>query len=281
MECNNFFCLPKEYSNYDRSKAVIQQIAYEETSTYQKGTKNGPKALMAASHNIELFDEELRRDFFDIGISTSQPINKFSDIYSLIMKHLNNEKFIISIGGEHTITLPIIKAFKEKYKHISILQIDAHSDLKDNYNGQQTHATVMRRVFELGNINLVQLPVRSLDAEEYSFIKNNSIKTFFAHGRGLSWNLRSIIKELGNYVYLTIDVDGLDPGIMPAVGTPEPNGLLWNDLYILLKDLFLNREVIGADIVEFMPLTNLKFPDISLAKLIYKLIGYKFFLKDN
>lgn len=261
----NFMNLPK----FEEAKVAILPVPYEKTTSYKKGTKNGPKKILEASNELELYDEELEKETYTVGITT---LNEISSLEEL--EKLNLDKFTIAIGGEHSISFPLIK--KHNQENLSILQIDAHADLKDSFeNNKFSHACVMRRIFEI-NKNITQVGIRSLSKEEHRFIKENKINTFFmkdlVYKRDYIENILSTLK--GN-VYITIDLDGLDPSIIPDVGTPEPGGLRYYQLLNLLKEVFKQKNVIGIDIVEFSPKENTN-SDYIVAKLIYKLIGYKF-----
>ena len=249
----------------EESEIVIIPVPYEKTTSYIKGTKNGPKEILKASLELEHFDIETKKT--PKKIHTLEPINSLEEL-SKKVKQLK-DKFIISLGGEHSITFPIVK---ELPKDISILQIDAHSDLRDTFkNNKFSHACVSRRIFEI-NKNLIQVGIRSLSKEEHDFIQENKIKVFYRD----KINNEEILNSLNEKVYITIDVDSLDPSIIPSTGTPEPNGLKYKELLELLKLIFKNKNVIGLDIVELSPIKDLHAPNYTIAKLIYKLIGYKF-----
>lgn len=260
-----FMNLPK----FGEAKVAILPVPYEKTTSYKKGTKKAPESILKASSELELYDEELEVEPYKVGITTLNEIKNLEEL-----EKLETDKFLITIGGEHTITLPLVKRFPEE--KLSILHIDAHADLKDKFEGNKIcHATVMRRISEF-NKNITQLGVRSLSKEESDFIKSYDIKTFFMKDLVYNKNyVKDIIKTLKEDVYLTIDVDALDPSIIPDVGTPEPGGLRWYQLLNLLKQVFRERNVIGVDVVEFCPNKETN-SDYILAKLIYKIIGYKF-----
>jgi len=255
--------------NFEEAKVAILPVSYEKTTSYKKGTKKAPKEIIKASKELEQYDEELEKEPYEVGITTLKEINSLNDL-----ENLKTDKFLIAIGGEHTISLPLIK--KHNQENLSILQIDAHADLKDSFeNNKMSHACVMRRVFEI-NKNITQVGVRSLEKKEYDFIKENNIKTFFM--KDLIYNsnyINEIINSLKENVYLTIDLDSLDPSIIPDVGTPEPGGLRYYQLLSLLKELFRRKNVVGIDIVELKPNKETN-SDYIVAKLIYKMIGYKF-----
>ena len=255
--------------NFEEAKIAILPVPYEQTTSYKKGTKNAPKAVLKASNELELYDEELQNEPYQAGITTLNEIKTLEEL-----ENLETDKFLIAIGGEHTISLPLIK--RHNQDNLSILQIDAHADLKDSFeNNKMSHACVARRIFEL-NSNITQVGVRSLEKKEHEFIKNNKIKTFFMKDLVYNKNyIQEILSTLKENVYLTIDLDALDPSILPDVGTPEPGGLRWYQLLSLLKQLFKEKKIVGVDIVELSPNKNTN-SDYIVAKLIYKIIGYHF-----
>lgn len=284
---DNFLGL--EETDYNKSKVAIVQIPYEGTVTYRKGTSHGPKAIIEASKQVELYDEEL--DFFptDIIISTLKPLKLHGNpekvnnhIYEEIKKIINDNKFIITFGGEHSITSPIVKAFKEKYNNISVLQFDAHSDLRDSYEGTKyNHACVMKRIYDI-NIKFAQVGIRSISEEEIPFIKEKKLKLFLARDiyNKEDW-FNKVLDQLTDDVYITIDLDVFDPSIVPSTGTPEPGGLDWYKVIKLLRLVFEKRNVIGCDIVELSPIEDNISPDFLTAKLAVKLIIYKFAKKKK
>ncbi len=283
---SNFMDLDNEFSAYENSGVVIVPIPYEKTVSFGKGTAKGPTAIIKASTSIELYDDELHCEPADIGIHTLKEIhNNFEPertinlIKSANESLLENDKFIINLGGEHTVTFGSVLGFKSFYEDFSVLSIDAHCDLRDTYEDKKVcHATVMRRVVELG-IPVVEVGIRSYSKEESQFIINSE-DVVVIHANEIQENgdwINQAISNLKDKVYLSIDVDGLDPSIIPATGTPEPGGLGWYQVLSLLKQLFIERDVIGMDIVELAPVKGLHGPDVLAAKLAYKSIGYKFF----
>ncbi len=284
----NFLAIEKEFSTYENSQIVIIQAPLEKTVSYGKGTKNGPKAILEASHYVEFFDEELDKELcFEKGISTL-PELEISDlsiekslekIYEATKKVLDDGKFPVILGGEHTITQATFRAFNEKFKDISILQFDAHSDLRQEYEGTiYSHASVMARVAEF-NKNIVQVGIRAQSKEEYDFIKANKIKTFYAReifGKNRDELIKQILKSTKKNVYVTFDVDGLDHSIMPATGTPEPGGLLWDEALEILKAVGKTKKIVGCDVVELAPSNNHPSSDFVAAKLTYKIMNYAF-----
>ena len=287
---SNFLDLEEEYSGFESSKAVILPIPYEKTVSFGKGTSHGPSAIIDASRSVELYDEELFCEPCDVGIHTLKALEADLDppqmterIRSMVEKVIGEDKFLVCLGGEHTISLGTVRGFKSKYKEFSVLNIDAHCDLREEYEGSKIcHATVMKRIFDEG-MPVVEVGIRSYSKEESQLVKNSEDLAVI-HASEISgadfndWSPQ-VITNLKDNVYLSIDVDGFDPSLISATGTPEPGGLGWYDVLKLLKKLFTEREVIGMDVVELAPIDGLNGPNVVTAKLVYKAIGYKFFLK--
>lgn len=289
---NNFLALEDENSNIDDSKVVIVSAPYEHTVSYGGGTKYGPEAIINASQFVEFYDEEFDRELcFEQGICTIEPIefggkaNKeaLDMIYDQVKELLAKDKFVITLGGEHTISSAPIKAHHEKYPNMSVLQFDAHSDFRDTYEGSKySHASIMARVAEFfPNDKITQVGIRAQCIEEANFIKENKVNTFYANAirrgvHGQDWQ-QSVVDTLADEVYITFDVDYFDPSIMPATGTPEPDGFLYHETLDLLRKIKESgKRVIGFDVVELAPMEGLSHPDILTASLIYKMlnIGY-------
>ena len=284
----NFLGLPNEANYaYQSSKVVIQQAPYEYSSSYLQGSANGPQAIIKASHFVECYDEELDGEIVNkVGICTLPPMN-FTDkinenavtyIEQETEKLLNDDKFVVSLGAEHTVTYGFIKAFAKKYRNLTVLQLDAHSDLRYSYHDNiYSHASVMARIHEMG-LTICQAGIRAQCIEEAQLIKSSdNIHTFYAHQIKSNplW-MEELIAPMSNDVYITIDADGFDPSLMPAVGTAEPNGLQWTETLDFLKRVFKERNVVGFDVVECAPIEGSILSEYTLAKLVYKLIGYKF-----
>jgi agmatinase len=276
----NFGGLDKEFSSYERSRVVVIPVPFEKTSSWVKGSNEGPKAIIEASMNMELYDLETDSEVYKKGIFTADEICPRSSeemikrVYDKVTELIQDEKFIVTLGGEHMVSFPVIKAHDNAYKDISILQLDAHSDMRDSYlENKYSHACVMARVKEI-NDRIVAIGIRSLDSSELDNIDKS--RTFFAKDiyNTESWMERAI-NELNKNVYITIDLDVFDPSIMPSTGTPVPGGLKWYPVIEFLKEVFENKNVVGFDVVELCP-SETKFPDFLAAKLIYKLLGYKF-----
>lgn len=284
---DNFLELSDEFSNYRNSQAVILPFPYEKTTSYLKGTAKGPNAIINASVQIESYDDELG-DIFGQGICTLKPFKINSgpelmvdELRKKILGLLDDRKFIAVLGGEHSITSGIVSAFKEKFKDLSVLQIDAHSDLREEYQGSRhSHACAMKRVLDLCPI--VPVGIRSISSQEAKFAKKNNYRFFLAKDivGNEKWH-DDAISMLSKNVYITFDLDGLDPGIMPSVGTPEPGGLGYYETLKFLKKVFERRNVVGFDIVELCPSKDNIFSDVTAARLLYKMIGYKFLKKEK
>jgi len=282
-----FLAIPEsDLATYEKAKIVVQQIPYEHTSSYMSGSDKGPAAMVAASHFVEFWDEELEMESYKkVGISTLEPLD-FTGIFdadaiALIEKQtdelLMDDKFVVSLGAEHSITYGFVKSHAKKYQDLSVLQFDAHSDLREAYHGNPySHASVMSRINDM-KLPIVQVGIRAQCKEEADVIKSSSnIHTFYAHKirQNPNW-MRDAINQLSSNVYITIDADGFDPSVIPAVGTAEPNGLFWIETLDFLREVFASRNVVGFDIVECAPMEGSILSEYTLAKLAYRLIGYK------
>jgi len=278
---NNFGYLPPEFSNPENASIAIIPVLYDGTSTWLRGSDKGPMAIIEASANMELYDIDTDSEVYKKGIFTDKPIQgKFSPedvlkaVRQRVQDHIESSRFVVVIGGEHSISIGAIEAHVAKYGQITVLQLDAHCDLRDEYNGSKyNHACTMARVRELCPI--LQVGIRSMDAGEKEFIDEQKVffaKDIYSHN---DW-VEKVNRRLSDKVYITIDLDVFDPSIMPSTGTPEPGGLLWFDVLTLLKTVFDNKEVVGFDVVELCPDERNKAPDFMAAKLIYKLLSYKF-----
>jgi len=285
----NFLAIEKKYSSFDSSKVVIVSAPYEKTTSYGKGTAKGPGAIIEASHYVEFFDEETAKEVcFDIGIAALEPI-KFGKtsgkkaldlIYRDVNALIDAGKFVITLGGEHSISTAPIQAHFDSYEDLSILHFDAHSDLRLEYEGSKySHASFAARVAEF-TTDITQVGIRAQCKEEYEFIKEKGINTFYAYqmrNEGFTHILtEKIVSTLKKNVYITFDVDYFDPSIMPSTGTPEPNGFYWDETMRLLKKVCAERNLVGFDVVELAPVKSYTFPDFLTAKLIYKILNYKF-----
>jgi len=277
----NFGYLPEEYSKPDNASTVIIPVAYDGTSTWIKGTDKGPEAIIEASANMELYDIETDSEPYKKGIFTDDVIEGITSVeeiieavFETVQYHLEKTRFPVVIGGEHTVSIGAIKAHLERHSNLTVLQMDAHADLRNEYNGSRyNHACVMARVKELCPV--VQVGIRSMDSSEKESINKESI--FFAKDiyNKDGW-FDKIVSKLSQKVYVTIDLDVFDPSIMPSTGTPEPGGLFWYDVLSVLKAICNQKDVVGFDVVELCPDSKNKAPDFLAAKLIYKLLSYKF-----
>ena len=274
-----------------KEKAVVIPFGLEKTVSYGSGTKNGPKEIIKASHQVELYDEELNCEpYKKIGIKTLKPfkinknikiaLKKISDINSKI---LDKKLFPITFGGEHSITPGCIAPFAKKFKKICLLHFDAHADLRESYNGEKfSQASAIKRCLDHKNVSVISFGIRNISSSEIPFLKKNSkrINIFWAKDKA-KWNLTKFKKLIKNKtVYLTIDVDGFDSSIMPATGTPEPGGLLWDETLDIIKIASKNSNIVGADINELAPIKGFNSYNFLVAKLAYKILSYKFLFKQ-
>ena len=291
----NYLSQKKGFLGYEakqkiKNKVVVVPFGLEKTVSYGKGTKNGPKEIIKASHQVELFDEELDKEpYKEIGIKTLKPfpiknkINSALDQLSKINeKILLKNKFPIIFGGEHSITPGSIRPFVTKYNKIILLHFDAHADLRESYNGEKfSHASAIKRCLDFKNVKVVSFGIRNLSQQEMNFYKNNrhKIQIFWAKDKK-KWDLRRLKSIFKNKnVYITFDVDGLDSSIMPATGTPEPGGLLWEDVLPIIKKVCQISNIVGADINELAPIKNFDSYNFLVAKLAYKILAYAFEFK--
>jgi len=268
-------------------KAIVIPFGLEKTVSYGGGTKNGPREIIKASHQVELYDEEFNCEpFRKIGIKTIKPfkINKnikiaLNQISKLNETILSKKKFPLTLGGEHSITPGCIEPFVKKFKKILILHFDAHADLRNSYNSQKfSHASAIRRCLDHKNVSLVSFGIRNISKEEIPYLKKNSkrINIFWAKDKK-KWNLEKFKKIISNkIVYLTFDVDGFDSSLMPATGTPEPGGLFWDETLEIIKIAAKNSNIVGADINELAPIKGFNSYNFLVAKLAYKILSYKF-----
>jgi agmatinase len=275
-----------EYSSFDSSRVVILPVSYEGTVSYGTGTGSGAMAIIDASRNMELYEEETDAEVYKIGVHTlkeflprSSPDSMMAALHEHASDLVKTGKFICTLGGEHSISAPIIKAHAEHYHDISVLQIDAHADLRDTYDGTpHSHASVMARVVKDMRIPSVQVGIRSISADEARLLESGlPTRIFWARdivGR-TNW-IDDAIESLTDNVYLTIDIDGLDPSIMPTTGTPEPGGLGWYETLALVRRLAAKKRIVGMDLVEYSYLENYDSPAFLCAKLVYKSLAYIF-----
>ena len=270
-------------------KVVVVPFGLEKTVSYGGGTKNGPREIIKASHQVELYDEELNCEpYKKIGIKTLKPfkidkniqaaLRKISNINSLLLK---KKLFPLTLGGEHSITPGCIEPFTKNFKNLCILHFDAHADLRQSYNGEKfSHASAIRRCLDHKNVSIISFGIRNISRSEVKYLNKNKsrIKIFWAKDKS-KWNLQSFKKHIKNKnVYLTFDVDGFDSSIMPATGTPEPGGLFWDETLNILKIAAKNSNIVGGDINELSPIKGFNSYNFLVAKLAYKILSYKFLL---
>lgn len=278
------------YADYDTAKVVILPIPYEVTTTYRKGCEHGPAELLDASYQLEYYDDELRCEpCFDLGIFTHQaiadtrinpdltPETMLQETRQTVKKLLTDNKFVIALGGEHAITTGVVQGFLDfNNEPFTVVQIDAHSDLRDIFEGSKhNHACVMRRIMDLGLPSL-PIAIRCLCKEEADLIAEKNIPVVWAWDihNDSGWIEKAIAKISTEKVFLTIDLDGLDPSLIGGVGTPEPGGLDWFSTLKFLRKLFQEKTVIGCDVMELAPIKDTVVSEYTAAKLVYKLIGY-------
>ena len=272
-------------------QVIVVPFGLEKTVSYGSGTKNGPKEIIKASHQVELFDEELNKEpYKEIGIKTLKPFsikNKIKSALDQLSKInediLSRNKFPLVFGGEHSITPGSIKPFAKKYDEVTLLHFDAHADLRESYQGEKfSHASAIKRCLDYKNLKVVSFGIRNLSKEEMDFYNDNRdrIEIFWGKDKQ-SWDLSLLDKFFKNKnVYITFDVDGFDASIMPATGTPEPGGMLWEDVLPIIKKVCQISNVVGADINELAPIKNFDSYNFLVAKLAYKIISYSFEFKN-
>jgi len=288
----NFLSIEKQYSSLDAAAIAIVSAPYEHTVSYGGGTKHGPKAIIEASAYVEFYDDETDRELcFDVGIATRKPLAFGKKVNAKALEVIEREvdaliadgKFVVTLGGEHTISAAPIRSHVRAYPKMSVLQFDAHSDLRAEYEGSPfSHASVMARVCEfMSPKRVTQVGIRALCKEEREFIRTNKVNTFFAsalhkgdHGR--DW-AKQVVATLSDDVYITFDVDALDPAIMPSTGTPEPDGLTYHEAIEVVREVVRSgRRIVGLDVVELAPVKHVTHPDLTTARLIYKILNLAF-----
>jgi agmatinase len=292
-EDRNFLAIESEFSDYDKSEIVIISAPYEHTVSYGGGTSKGPEAILNASAYVEFYDDEFDRELcFDLGICTLEPINFAGATDDKALKILENQvtqvlddnKFAVVLGGEHTISTAPIRAHFKKYPEMTLLHFDAHSDLRDEYEGSKfSHASFMARVMEFFPAEkLTQIGIRAHCIEEAEYIKKNNINTFYASAirRGLyghNWQKKAV-DTLGETIYITFDVDYFDPAIMPSTGTPEPDGFFYSETLDIFREIIKSgRKIIGFDLVELSPIKSLEHSNLTAARFVYKLLNFAFY----
>ncbi len=279
---NNFLGLEPEFSAEATALIEVLPVPYEKTTSYGTGTDRGPEAVIEASRFVELYDEVYQTEAYRQGVFTQPALNfsgettrDFDLITQAVKSILDRNRFPVILGGEHSLSFPVYRAFHEKFSELTVLQFDAHSDLRYSYEDSiYSHASVMHRIYEL-NPNIVQVGIRSQCVEEAEFIREKGIKTYYAH-QIHQHGFDGILTELKKNVFITFDIDYFDPSIMPATGTPEPGGFLWNETVRFLEKVFASANVVGFDVVELSPMDSYHAADFLAAKLVYKLITLKY-----
>lgn len=282
-EAGIFAGLPTSFSQQSFSKIVLLPVPFDKTTTYRKGSDKGPDALIEASRNLELYDIETDSEIYLKGIYTAPPIlaenseTMLDMTYQLTKDFITKDKFVVVIGGEHSISYAPIRACSERYKSLTVLQLDAHADLQNSYeNNPWSHACVMARVKELPNVaKIVSVGIRSMSSEELPNLDRQN--TFFAHDihESAHW-VDKVTEKFSEHVYITFDLDVFDSSLMSSTGTPEPGGLSWHQALKLLKRVAKERTIVGFDVVELCPCPYNPAPDYLAAKLVYKILSYKF-----
>ncbi|MBO6880633.1 agmatinase [Winogradskyella sp.] len=270
-----------EYGKLDQSKIVLIPVPYDGTSTWQKGADKGPDAFLAASENMELYDIETDSEVYQQGVFLAEAVTENASpeamveaVHQTTKKYIKKNKFVTIFGGEHSVSIGTIRAFNEMFEDLTVLHIDAHADLRESYEGSKcNHACAVYEASQ--TTNLIQVGIRSMDVIEKTVM--NEEQTYFAHEMAEDDNwVDSAIDQMTDNVFITFDLDALDPSIMPSTGTPEPGGLLWYETLDFLKQVFEEKNVVGFDIVELCPNENDKSSDFLAAKLYYKMLSYKF-----
>ena len=279
MNKKNYAGIPDKYSRIDDAKVVLIPVPYDGTSTWQKGSDKGPEAFLEASENMELYDIETRSEVYKKGIYLTPPVTENSSpekmveaVYKTTKNYIKQEKFVTLFGGEHSISIGSIRAFNESFEDLTVVQLDAHADLRPEYEGSTcNHACALHEASKKNN--LVQVGIRSMDVSEVEHMDENQV--YFAHDLYEDWQ-EDAIGQMSPNVFITIDLDAFDPSILPSTGTPEPGGLFWYETLEFLKMMFKKKNVVGFDIVELCPNKNEKSSDFLAAKLYYKMLSYKF-----
>ena len=285
MSTKTYAGIDEKYSRLDNSKIVLIPVPYDGTSTWQKGADKGPQAFLDASENMEIYDIETDTEVYKQGVFLADPITENSspekvvdEVHETTKKYIKKNKFVTAFGGEHSISIGSIRAFNECFDSLTVLQIDAHADLRESYQGSKcNHACALYEASQ--STNLIQVGIRSMDTIETTVMDRD--KTFFAHEMAEDDNwMDAAIDQMTDNVYITFDLDAFDPSIMPSTGTPEPGGLLWYETLEFLKQVFEEKNVVGFDIVELCPNPKEKSSDFLAAKLYYKMLTYKFMEDD-
>lgn len=281
MTKRNYAGIPDKYARLDDAKVVLIPVPYDGTSTWQKGADKGPEAFLNASENMELFDIETRTEPYKKGVylapavtENASPEKMVEAVYKTTKSYIQQDKFVTIFGGEHSISIGTIRAFNENFEDLTVVQLDAHTDLRPEYQGSKcNHACALYEASK--TTNLIQVGIRSMDISEMEHLDEN--QTYFAHDlvNYDDW-MDDAVGQMTHNVFITIDLDAFDPSILPSTGTPEPGGLLWYETLEFLKLIFKKKNVVGFDIVELCPNETEGSSDFLAAKLYYKMLSYKF-----
>ncbi len=281
MQTKTYAGIPEEFGKLETSKIVLIPVPYDGTSTWQKGADKGPEAFLDASENMELYDIETETEVYKQGVYLANAVTENSSpeamveaVHQITKSYIRKNKFVTIFGGEHSISIGTIRAFSEMFTSLTVLQLDAHADLRMEYEGSScNHACAVYEASQ--TTNLIQVGIRSMDSIETTVMDKD--KTYFAHDMAMddTWT-DSAIDQMTDNVFITIDLDAFDPSILPSTGTPEPGGLLWYETLDFLKQVFEEKNVVGFDIVELCPNKNERSSDFLAAKLYYKMLSYKF-----
>ncbi|MDC7996436.1 agmatinase [Gilvibacter sediminis] len=276
-----FAGIPAEFAGYDAAKIVLLPVPYDGTSSWIKGADKGPQAFLSAAENMELYDIETDSEVYKQGIYLHESLEGFNrvddmvlQVYQTTKKQLHKNKFVTLMGGEHSISIGAMRAFNEHFEDLTVLQLDAHADLRATYEGSPfNHACAMHEINQMAN--LVQVGIRSMDSSEKSEMIEDNV--FFAHDMANDdfW-MEEALARMSDNVYITVDLDAFDPSILPATGTPEPGGLLWYETLEFLQKVFKNKNVVGFDLVELCPMPGQQASEFLAAKLYYKMLSYQF-----
>ena len=287
MKTNSTYAgIPEAYATSEKSKIVLIPVPYDGTSSWKKGADKGPEAFLDASENMELYDIETDSEVYKQGIYLSQPVTENSSPEAMVeavtekaKSYLNRNKFVTLFGGEHSISIGAIRAFSRHYENLTVVQIDAHADLRESYEGSKcNHACALYEANQ--TTNLIQVGIRSMDQSEKSVMNYDNV--FFAHEiESDDYWIEQAVERMTDTVYITIDLDGFDPSLFPATGTPEPGGLFWYETLRFLREVFKEKNVVGFDLVELCPSPALYASDFLAAKLYYKILSYKYHLKTS
>jgi agmatinase len=285
-EAANFLGIPDDEARYEDARGVVVPVPWEATVSYGAGTAKGPAAILDASRYVELYDEVLREEPYRRGgihtapavdVSGGDPVAFLDGLESVAARLFADGKFPMFLGGEHSLTTGPVRAAKAAFEDLSVLQLDAHADLRESYEGTPwSHACVMRRVHELG-VPVVPLGIRAISVEEAEFLQDEDMPVFWSHriAHGEEW-MDTVLNTLSETVYITFDVDYFDPALIPATGTPEPGGGFWHETMRFLGYVFQDKNVVGMDVVELAPIEGLHAPDFVIARLVHRCLGYRF-----